>query len=470
MIKVDSGKQKRALLVLSDSLSSRIFLSCGIVKGLKEKLKGNLDVLATFDLTTARNLWNFDYVRWTTPDDIKIFQEAALCSTRQCTKEEMRRLAVDRFLDKYIGYFPMTMRFNLSHGFMKERMTWGNKNPYLNLWEGWPFSGSRFIYFKMFSWYFGESRFFHPAIAEYMTRNTSALITANLQFKSTQPYVITAHRLGLPIAGNIASWDHPVGKGIVFPQCSKYIVQNEYMREVLEKYHNTTRERIIVTGWPQSDLFAVKTPKTEYIKILNSYGLNPELPCILIAGNSASNAPYEPNFVKRFIDHWQGNGGTQRYSIIFRPHPKDGNWKERYLGIANRPGLYIQAASYSDTDVLTTLLQHVDCVITNAGTILLDSLVNNRPAVCVLYDEGGPRGSRYAINNITGHHYQEMMNSGAFYSAYCFEEVIKSVEKSLCDPSELKAKRTSCCARIIGTMDGRASSRVVEAILSVVGS
>ena len=38
------------------------------------------------------------------------------------------------------------------------------------------------------------------------------------------------------------------------------------------------------------------------------------------------------------------------------------------------------------------LLQHADAVVANAGTILLDALVNDRPAVCVLYDEGAPAG------------------------------------------------------------------------------
>ena len=61
---------------------------------------------------------------------------------------------------------------------------------------------------------------------------------------------------------------------------------------------------------------------------------------------------------------------------------------ERYAAALGRAGAAVQEPSYTDLEVLATLLQHADFVVTNAGTILLDALVNDRPAVCVLYDEG----------------------------------------------------------------------------------
>ena len=84
----------------------------------------------------------------------------------------------------------------------------------------------------------------------------------------------------------------------------------------------------------------------------------------------------------------------------------------------------VQEASYSDIEELATLLQHADVVVCNAGTILLDALVGDRPAVCVLYDEGAPPGESWAAKNVVGEHYQELAASGAFYRAERFEEVV----------------------------------------------
>ena len=54
----------------------------------------------------------------------------------------------------------------------------------------------------------------------------------------------------------------------------------------------------------------------------------------------------------------------------------DVGWRERYASALACPGVAVQEPSYTDLEVLATLLQHVDCVVANAGTILLDSLVN----------------------------------------------------------------------------------------------
>ena len=130
-----------------------------------------------------------------------------------------------------------------------------------------------------------------------------------------------------------------------------------------------------------------------------------------------------------------------------------------------------RSRAYTDLETLATLLQHVDCVVANAGTILLDSLVNDRPAVCVLYDEGAPAGERHAaLKNVTGAHYEELVDSAAFYRADRFEEVVAGIERALADPGELAAERARVAREVVGEVDGRAAERVVDAIAGSVGS
>ncbi len=126
----------------------------------------------------------------------------------------------------------------------------------------------------------------------------------------------------------------------------------------------------------------------------------------------------------------------------------------------------VQEPSYTDLEVLATLLQHVDCVVCNAGTILLDALVNDRPSVCVLYDEGAPAGERHAELNVTGRHYEELIRSEGFVRARAFEEVVAGVERSLADPGELAAERRRLAYEVVGETDGHAADRVVDAIVS----
>jgi CDP-glycerol glycerophosphotransferase (TagB/SpsB family) len=184
---------------------------------------------------------------------------------------------------------------------------------------------------------------------------------------------------------------------------------------------------------------------------------------VLVAGNTPSNAPYEGAFVERLLAWWRGDG-AERVQLLFRPHPRDRRWQERFGAAEGHDGVVVQEASYADLDDLATLLQHVDVVVCNAGTILLDALVGDRPAVCVLYDEGAPPGESWAAKNVVGKHYEELAASGAFYRAERFEEVVDGIERALARPDELAPERRRAVKQVVGTVDGRAAERVVDAV------
>jgi CDP-glycerol glycerophosphotransferase (TagB/SpsB family) len=130
----------------------------------------------------------------------------------------------------------------------------------------------------------------------------------------------------------------------------------------------------------------------------------------------------------------------------------------------------IQEASFTDLEDLATLLQHADAVVCNAGTILLDALVGDRPTVCVLYDEGAPAGESWAAKNVVGEHYQQLATSGAFHRAERFEEVVAGIERSLAQPAELAVARRRAVEQVVGAVDGRAAERVVDAAIEVLGA
>jgi hypothetical protein len=186
-----------------------------------------------------------------------------------------------------------------------------------------------------------------------------------------------------------------------------------------------------------------------------------------VMGNTPTNAPYEARFVERTVAWWR-DGQQSRFSLLFRPHPRDALWRERFAAARELDGAFVQEPSYTDIEGLATLLQHGDCVVANAGTILLDSLVNDRPAVCVLYDEGAPPGESWARLNIVGEHYGELVRSNAFYRAERFEEVVSGIERALAQPAELAAERRRVAREVVGEVDGRASERVVDAVVDVV--
>jgi len=452
---------KRVWLVLPDQLSIRLFFDAGVVDGLRERLDGAFAAVFLVPREEA--------AEWTDRlGDTPVLLGEELAASRGSFPERAAA-RVDRALDGQLGYHPLAIRLNYRHEFHLERMQPGHPNwmldtdreGFLPRWHG--------LERAMQRWHFSSRRHVPLRLLEAMRESCSALVLSNVQPRNAVPYLVAARRLGLPVAAHVASWDHTVGKGVISPHCDVYVVQNRVMEEDLRRYHDIAPERVHVTGWPQTDVFLRRRPREQYDELLRRYGLDPARPLVLVMGNTPTNAPYEDRFVARLLDWWD-EAARDRFQLLFRPHPRDKEWRERFAAAGGREGVYVQEASYRDLEELAVLLQHGDAVVCNAGTILLDALVNDRPSVCVLYDEGAPPGESWAAKNVIGEHYRELAASGAFLTAQSFDEVAAGIERSLANPGELADERARVVCEVVGEVDGRAGERVVDALMEAMRS
>lgn len=447
---------RRLWLVLPDQLSTRLFVDTRIVARLHGTLGERLAV-ALLDDPSA----------WEARLDGLVTLAADELVPSSVGIDERARRALDAALDRQLGYYPLAIRLNERYGFHRERMAPGHPNWMLDSSRAGRLPRWRSLERAMLRWHYGPLRYVPSALRDRMRSECSALVLSNVQPRSVVPFLLAARRLSVPIVAHVASWDHTVGKGVIAPFCTRYLVQNERMREDLARYHGIGPERVVVTGWPQTDVYHRRRPREAFEGLLRAYGLDPALPLVLFLGNTPTNAPYEGLLVGRLVDWWESSA-KGRVSLLFRPHPRDRLWRERFQPALGREGVHVQGASFTDLEVLATLLQHTACVVCNAGTVLLEALVNDRPAVCVLYDEGAPPGESWALKNISGEHYRELARSGAFYRAERFEEVVEGIERALADPDELAEERRRVAREVVGEVDGKAAERVADAILSLV--
>ena len=448
---------KATWLVLPDPFPTRVFVDCGIVEKLAERMSGRLHVVLALPRAEALE-WTprLGEVTWEVGEDL--FPE------RVGVVERVAR-RVDLALDRSVGYYPLSVRHSLRHGFNRERMRPGHANIFLDSSRTGHLPESEVVDRLVRRWLFSPHRYTSSRLVGRMRDDCSGLVVANVQSLQAVPYLNAARRLRLPAVGYVASWDHTVGKGIVSPHVDRYVVQNEVMRDDLVRHHEIAGERVVATGWPQSDVFAEPRPRSGYEAVLEGLRLDASRRVVLVAGNTPTNAPYEGRFVERLVAWSSSLAPADRPQLLFRPHPRDREWRERFASALSAEDVAVQEPSYTDLEVLAALLQHVDCVVCNAGTILLDALANDRAAVCVLYDEGAPEGERHAPLNITGRHYEEVVASNAFVRATDFDGVVASIERSLAEPDELAGERRRVAREVMGEVDGRAADRVVDAIV-----
>jgi hypothetical protein len=447
-------------LVLPDPFSSRLFFDTGIVDRLRDAVGDRLE-LFLLDTGEQAPAWRerAGDTRVTVPGDL-------VAPSVPAAEKAFRR--ADAWLDRRVGFYPLSLRHSLRHGFHGKRMQPGHSNWFLDPTLAGPLPRWDSLDPALMRWHYGRLRYVPARLAERLGNEQPTLALANLQMHSVVPFVVGARRFERPVVGNIASWDHTVGKGIVAPGLRRYLVQNEAMRGDLVRYHGVDAGRIVVTGWPQTDVFHRARPRVDYEAVLRALGLDPSRPLVLVMGNTPTNAPYEDRFVERLVDWWEETGAVERFSLLFRPHPRDRQWRERFGPALSPAGAAVQEPSFTDLETLAVLLQHGDVVVSNAGTILLDALANDRAAVCVLYDEGAPPGESWALKNVSGEHYRPLFESEGFYRATRFEELTDGIERALAHPDELREERARVVRLVLGKIDGRAAERVVDAIVTSV--
>ena len=457
-----AGAERRFWLLFVDPLPNRIFFDCGIVDALRREFD---------DAVTAVWLVNEKHIRpWLdrsrgmpmlTRDDL---MPVRVPFGEREEADPLVELDVDPPRDA------LAVRHSFRHGFHEGRWVSGHRNFLLDPDRVGPLPRWEFLEGPMSRWYFSPRvRHVPSTLLERMRSDCSGLVVTNLQARVSMPTMLAARRLGLPVIGNVASWDHQVGKGVLSPGLDRYLVQNEIMRADLERYHGIRPERVVVTGWPQSDVYHRPRPFGEYAALLGSLGLDAAKPVVLYAGNTPTNQPYEASYVDRIVEWWEQRGGGKRFQLLFRPHPRDNKVGERFAAALDRPGAAVQGSSYTDLDDLATLLQHVACVVANGGTILLDGVVNDRPSVCITFDAGAPAGERWADLNLGGVHYRELIDSDALYRADDFDGLFAAVERALADPGEFSDERARVSREVMGEVDGRAVERIVAAIVEVLG-
>ncbi|MFY9580301.1 MAG: hypothetical protein WAQ33_13380 [Gaiellaceae bacterium] len=447
-------------VVLPDPFSSRLFFDTGIVDDLRGRLGDRLE-LFLLDTSEQSAAWSDRAAgaRVTRRDDLR--------DPRTPLRGKIFRQA-DAWLDRRIGFYPLSLRHSLRNGFHRQRMQPGHENWFLDPALAGPVPRRAPLDSAMMRWHYGRLRYLPGTLRDRLRRERPAIVLANIQMHSVVPFVVGGRRFGLPLVGQIASWDHTVGKGIVAPHLRRYIVQNEVMRGDLARYHGIEPDRVVVTGWPQTDVFHRRRSREEYDAVLRGLVLDPSRPVVFVMGNTPTNAPYEGRFIERLVGWWAESGAHERFSLLFRPHPRDREWRERFAAAVAREGVAVQEPSFTDLETLAVLLQHGDVVVSNAGTILLDALANDRPAVCTLYDEGAPPGESWAMKNVSGEHYRPLFDSNAFYRATRFEELTTGIDRALAQPGELAAERARVVRTVLGEVDGRAAERVVDAALSAI--
>ena len=383
-------------------------------------------------------------------------------------RERVRR-RVDRWLDERIGYYPLAIRLNLRHGFHRERMRPGTATSCSTRARVGPL----------------------PRAAADRARDAPlALLAAALRRERAPPPARgraargrpleppdavgdAVHRAraagsGLTSVGYVASWDHTVGKGVISNELDRYVVQNERMRDDLVRYHDVERERIVVTGWPQADVFHERRPRDGVRRAPPRLRARPGAAARPRDGEHADEHAVRGPLLRaarRLVARvGRATSGSRSSSGRTRATASGGSASPPR---STAPGAAVQEPSYTDLEVLATLLQHADCVVVERRDDPARR-ARQRPARRSVSSttRAAPPGESWAAKSVIGEHYVDVDASGAFHEARSFDEVVGGDRAVPRAPGELADERRAVTATASSARSTATSAeRVVEAIL-----
>jgi hypothetical protein len=380
-----------------------------------------------------------------------------------------------RLVRPWCGFGNLVFRFNEIHQFaghkLKKRMPKERQEREAQAGNfvvqalGRPLPRSRALFRLLFKIYH-SSWYSEPPVEAFFDRfEPHLLVVYHLQFEADRPYGVAARRRGIPILGVIGSWDQPTTKGPLLPGANCYLVQNQRMRKELGRYHGVPREKVEVTGWMQMDPYADGGLIIERKEFLASLGLGPDHRYILFGGNGERLGHHEPSIAGHIKQQLIENRYGPDTTLLIRAHPIDNEWQRRFGALHEPPQVIVMAPERGRLDFLANLLHHAGAVLASSGSILLDAIAMDTPAVGIAFD--GDLQVDYDLSIARFYemdHYAPVVEGGGATLARDFNELDELLAQSLDHPELGKEGRWRVRAEQLEPLDGKAAQRTVELI------
>lgn len=332
-----------------------------------------------------------------------------------------------------------------------------------SLGRPWPRSQAMFslLYRLYYATWYNE-----PAVEAFFDRYRPHLLALHhLQFASIRPYNTAARRRGIPILGIVASWDQPTTKGPLCPGVEQYLVQSPRMAEELAAHHGVDPGRVLVTGWPQMDGYQRPGMLLPRAQFLASLGLPSSARYLLLGANSARLGAHEPGIAAHLARFLAQEPLARDVSLLIRPHPNDGQWRERFGHLHAPPGVVVMAPEWGRLDFLANLLRHAQALISTGGSISLDALALDTRVINLGFDGDLSVAPADSVRRwFETEHYDAVVRSGGVRLVGGYGQLEQAVVAYLQDPGLDAPGRQRCRREQLEPLDGLASRRLVEAL------
>ncbi len=302
-----------------------------------------------------------------------------------------------------------------------------------------------------------------------------------------EPLLRIAKEKGIPTVTFIASWDNVwkierlLESKIPIAIADRFIVWNSMMKEHLIRiFPDISEERIAIIGAPRLDYFTQKDKIASKQEVYQRLGLDDmSRPFIHIATTELYPMEYIVKAIREGIDDKTIPNNPYMYASV---HPggsldKYKAWEKYGAVVKFSPGRkedssvssFRYAPTEADIFFLIGVFTYASVLVNHSSTVALESLITGVPVINVKYgrflDFIGWR--RSMVYRDFQQHYNDLVSDGATYIAQSKKELLATIVEANANLNAKYNERAVTIKKMITTIDGTASKKVLDFITTL---
>ena len=283
------------------------------------------------------------------------------------------------------------------------------------------------------------------------------------------------HR-GVQRLGMVLNWDHYDKYFLPFLP-DDLLAQAEQMKDFAVRFQGKDRANIRIVGYPFLDF--LKNPHSIVSRgdVLKELGFPPNAKYILYVAGSMY-CPDEPDIIEEIL-RWADSGeiGKNVYLVI-RPYPRSGARgkdidfdEKKFEGFAQHPRVSTQVKEFfngmENDATFVNIMRHADAVLAIYSTAVLPAAALDRPLITTAFDGHKVRPfNRSVLRFELREHFKDILQTGGQARTVSFDDLKQKLTTYLEHPETDAEKRAALRTRVVDPLDGKASERVYNALMS----
>ncbi|MDP3795154.1 MAG: hypothetical protein Q8R13_04495 [bacterium] len=332
---------------------------------------------------------------------------------------------------------------------------------------------SRFVRERLVPFWY--HRFFtnRPFERLFTSYEPDLVFLPNLFSRFDMDFLAAAKRNGVVTMGMAASWDHFDKYYLPF-KVDALLAQSEQIKDFAVRFQWYDPKCITLVGYPHFDFIASDRHLLSRQELFERLGFPQGSKFILYISGSAYCAD-EPDIIAELL-RWADEGKFgMDVRLVIRPYAgarsSDRDFDEqKFNSFESHPRVrfYRREAwgDLADSVYYINLMRHADAIVAIYTTAILEAAALDRPLIGIDFDGHHQRPFRRSVRRFRlREHFKTLFETRGVHMAQDFDDLLSTLKDYLHDPrkdaAEREALRKIACFRI----DGRASERIVTALL-----